>query len=393
MVRVAKVEYFKSSKEKEIFYYYNAKKEQLWMYRHTYYDSLGKRREKKKSSFKTEKAALRSLLEVKAATVDGATKRIENDNLTVGEWLDMWFEMNQKKWKVSTRAQYELSVRLHLKPLLGKYKLQKLDKPTYQREFIDKLEKKYKSGTVRLAHNIFKIAINAAIEEELLTRNRFNKITFTLDEDTDNENFLSIDQLKVLLFDAKQNENITVYTFLLVIAYTGMRRGEALGIQWRNIDFENNTITIERTRDHAGSRTPKTKNSYRTILVDEAVMKQLAAYRTHCKSLLLSFGKKLKDDITKDDTYVFLSEAAEPYSPDTIFSIFRRIIKRTKLPKVTIHGLRHTHCTILLSRRVNVEVIAERLGNTPKMIYDVYGHVLKEMELESVAVFSQSLQG
>lgn len=218
-------------------------------------------------------------------------------------------------------------------------------------------------------------------------------MTFTDDEETYIENFLSIDELKVLLADAKQNENITVYTLLLVIAYTGIRRGEALGIQWKNIDFDNNTITIERTRDRAGSRTPKTKNSYRTILVDEAVMKQLAVYRTHCKSLLLSFGKKLKDDITKDDTFVFLSEAAEPYSPDTLFSIFRRIIKRTKLPKVTIHGLRHTHCTILLSRHVNVEVIAERLGNTPKMIYEVYGHVLKEMELESVAVFSQSLQG
>ena len=62
------------------------------------------------------------------------------------------------------------------------------------------------------------------------------------------------------------------------------------------------------------------------------------------------------------------------------------------LPKITVHGLRHTHCTVLLNRGVNVKVIAERLGNTPDMVYKVYGHVLKEMETESVSLFSQSLQ-
>nr|WP_232540546.1 DNA integration/recombination/inversion protein [Lysinibacillus fusiformis] len=57
-----------------------------------------------------------------------------------------------------------------------------------------------------------------------------------------------------------------------------------------------------------------------------------------------------------------------------------------------MHGLRHTHCTILLNQGMNVIVISERLGNTPDMIYKVYGHVLKEMETESVALFSNSLQ-
>ncbi|MBM6646036.1 tyrosine-type recombinase/integrase [Bacillus sp. RIT809] len=58
---------------------------------------------------------------------------------------------------------------------------------------------------------------------------------------------------------------------------------------------------------------------------------------------------------------------------------------------ITIHSLRHTHCTILLNQGLNVKVIAERLGNTPQMIYEIYGHVLKEMESMSVELFSQSL--
>ncbi|WP_427071761.1 tyrosine-type recombinase/integrase [Lysinibacillus fusiformis] len=66
------------------------------------------------------------------------------------------------------------------------------------------------------------------------------------------------------------------------------------------------------------------------------------------------------------------------------------ITKRTLIPKITLHALRHTHC--LLNQGMSVKVISERLWNTPNMIYKVYGHVLKEMETESVALFSNSLQ-
>ena len=83
--------------------------------------------------------------------------------------------------------------------------------------------------------------------------------------------------------------------------------------------------------------------------------------------------------------------SGEPIAPNNTAKIMYKIIQRTRLPKITLHGLRHTHCTILLNRGLNVKVIAERLGNTPKMIYEIYGHVLKEMEEASVVAFSQSL--
>ncbi len=381
---------YKSTKEPEIFHYFNANKEKLWMFRHKYYDATGKRREKKKSGFKTEKAALKVLLEVKTATLRGETKQIENDRLTVGEWLDTWYEINHRKWKISTSTQREMIIRVDIKPLLGHYKLQQLDKLTYEREFIANLEGRYSPGTVRLRHSIFKIAINAAVENELIPRNRFTKVKLTEPDEYNNENFnfLSPEQLVTFLDDAKKHENITNYSLLLTVAYTGIRRGEALGLQWQNVNFSNNTITIERTRDDKGVRSPKTKNSYRTILVDNIVMKQLEVYQKWCKALLFSCGKKLTDK-----SFVFLSENSfEPLSAERTKRIVDRITKRTSLPKITLHGLRHTHCTILLNRGMNVKVISERLGNTPDMIYKVYGHVLKEMETESVYLFSNSLE-
>ncbi|MGE7987951.1 tyrosine-type recombinase/integrase [Lysinibacillus fusiformis] len=111
-------------------------------------------------------------------------------------------------------------------------------------------------------------------------------------------------------------------------------------------------------------------------------------YQKWCKGLLFSCGKKLTES-----TFVFLSaNSFEPLSAERTKKIVDRITKRTLIPKITLHGLRHTYCTILLHQGMNVKVISERLRNTPDMIYKVYGHVLKEMETESVALFSNSLQ-
>lgn len=386
-----KVKLYKSAKESEIYHYFNANKEKLWMFRHKYYDVTGKRKEKKKSGFKTEKAALKALLEVKAATLRGETKHIENDNLTVGQWLDIWYDSNQKKWKETTRIQREYIIRLHLKPYLGSYRLQKLDRYVYQREFLNRVEGKFKPNTIQTWHNLFKIAINGAVEEEILTRNRFTKISICSNEDIEEkikENFLTPAELVTFINDAKKHENITIYTILLTIAYTGIRRGESLGLQWKNIDFDNKTITIERTRDEKGIRSPKTKNSYRTILVDELVMNQLKTYKKWCKQILFKNSHKLTNE-----TYVFINEyTGDSISNSNVLYHFNKLKTRTGFNNLTIHGLRHTHATILLNEGQNVKEIAKRLGNTVDMIYKIYGHVLKELEEQSVTLFSQSLQ-
>lgn len=391
---------YKSTKEKEVFYYFNAKEEKLWLFRHKYYDGVtGKRKEKKKSGFKTEKAAIQALLEVKAQTLRGETKSIENDNLSVGEWLDIWYEMNLAKWKKPTAIQRKNVIRLHLKPLIGHIKLSKLERGIYQKLFINALQTKlnFQVGTIKLYHNIFKVAINSAVEEGILSRNKISKAIIAEDDKGNNnelENYLDPAELMKLLNTAKETESITSYTFLLLGAYSGVRKGESCGLQWKNIDFEKNTITIERTRDEKGVRTPKTKNSYRTILVDPLVMQQLKQYKTWCKQLMLSYGKTLKDD-----SFVFISEFSGEFVAPTSLNIMMRRVQATAglvteddEPRITIHGLRHTHATILLNQGATVNLIAKRLGNTPAMIYDVYGHVLKEMETESVAVFSSSLK-
>src|SRR5690625_5356236 len=92
------------------------------MYCHKIVDSLGKRREKKKSSFKTEKEALRSLLEVKASILSGQTRHIEHSQMTVSNWLDIWYETKKRGWKVSTKRINKNAIS-NIKCLIDKYKL------------------------------------------------------------------------------------------------------------------------------------------------------------------------------------------------------------------------------------------------------------------------------
>jgi integrase len=381
-----KMKLHKTKKDKDLFYYLNAKGDKRWCYRYRYYDALGKRKEKSEQGFKSENDAYRALLEVKASILNGHVKHVEHSNLTISEWLDIWFDTHKNDWKITSQLQRKNAIKYQMKPLLGKYKLADLDKTTYKRVYINELLKKYEPSTVKLFHRLFKVAVNAAVDSEIIPRNRFTKIIIQGSEEID-DNFLTAQELNSFLAAAKQLENITNYTMILLLAYTGLRKGEALGLSWNNVNFEKNTVTVERTRDKYGARTPKTKNSYRTIRIDDPLIHQLKLYRTWCKETLLSFGKRFSEN-----DYIFISyQSGTPTGDNTIKYCFDRIAKRTGLKLITPHGLRHTHATILVAKKQPVKVIAERLGNTPQMIWEIYGHNFKALEEESVLAFSQAL--
>ena len=382
----------KTRKDPELYYYFNKEDVKMWCYRHRYYDETGKRREKKKIGFQTEKQAYRALLELKVLTSKESKKRVTNEEMTVSQWFETWLKTNKSTWRPNTYIQRKNLYDVHIKPLLGHYKLQKLDKLTYKRQYIDTfIKNKYSIKTIKLYHTVFKIAINSAVDNEILERNRFTKVKISDPNNHDIEmartNYLTIEELDRLLKTTKEHANITTYTLFLLLAYTGLRRGEALGLQWNDIDFENKTLTVSRTRSLSGITPPKTRNSYRTIIIDDLLVKQLKTYKTWCKSTMLKYGKRLKED-----GFILMSHnTGEKLSDSTVRNELTRLKKIAKVNDISPHGFRHTHATILINQGVNVKVIAERLGNTPAMIFDVYGHTFKEMEQGSVDMFGQAM--
>lgn len=380
---------YKTKIDDEVYYYFLKSGTKRFMYRHKYYDSAGKRKEKKKSSFKTEKEAFKELLDVKAATLRGETKRIENENITVAQWLDIWFETSKRRWKLSTITNREAMIRLNINPFIGHFKLQSLTKSMYQESLINKIELKYAPSTVRVVHSVFMIAVNAAVEDEILQRNKLRRISLPSERKKNAESMvLTSEEIHTMLTYTKQHEDETYYSLLLLLSYTGMRKGEALGLQWRDVNFEDKTVNIIRNRTRFGTGTTKTKNSERKIKVGGNVTDQLYRYQLVVKEKMLSEGRKLEDE-----DYVFLSlESLIPMPPTTLQKGFTRIIKRSGLNKTTLHSLRHSHATILMNDGVPVRAIAERLGNTPEIIHTTYGHVLREMEDQIIDTFDRAIE-
>lgn len=379
------------TKEQEIYYYFLKNGDKRYMYRHKYIDTLGKRREKKKSSFLTEKEALRSLLEVKAAILNGQSRHIEHSQLKVSQWLDIWYETKKRSWVVSSARIADNAI-THLKKRIGNYKLNSLTASTYEREFINKmLDEGFKPGSVISHHEVFKTAVNFAVDDEILTKNRFSRIRIEQDKSLDN--FLTPSELRFFLETAKVHGSISHYSFTLLLAYSGMRKGEAMGLKWKNIDFTKNTITIECTRDDYNERKPKTKNSYRTIEIDHEVMEQLETYRKWCIEKKLSMGLQLD----KKNDYVFITENNVPvyscYANKFFTSIYKTLkANEIELKKISPHGLRHTHATILIYQLIPPTDIADRLGNTLEMIYRVYAHSFKKTENKTVSAFGSALK-
>src|SRR5699024_7168023 len=126
------------TKENEVYYYFLKDGSKRFMYRHFYYDMFNKRREKSKSGFKTLKEAQRSLLETKVSLLDSDIKPINNDEITVNQLMDLWFTTKERTWKKSTKGNYKNCVNV-IKKYIGNYRLNKLSRTIYEREFINKM--------------------------------------------------------------------------------------------------------------------------------------------------------------------------------------------------------------------------------------------------------------
>jgi len=383
----------KTKIDDEVYYYFLKSGAKRFMYRYKYYDSLDVRREKKKSSFKTEKDALKELLEVKSAILSGQSRHIEHSQMTVSQWLDIWYETKKRSWEISTKRIHSSSIS-HLKRLIGKRKMNTLSRNTYEREFINKmLDEGFKPLSVKSYHETFKTAVNSAVGDEILLKNKFVSIKIENNEELDN--FLAPEELNVFLDVAEMCGDITQYTLTLLLTYTGFRKGEAYGLKWKNVDFEKRTLTVECTRDNQGTRTPKTKNSYRTIEVDALLVAQLKKYQKWCIEVKMSCGMQL--DKVNDHVFITANHIDGIYA-SYINSFFHKIYRRAKsrgveLKRISPHGLRHTHATILIDELVPPTDVADRLGNTLEMIYRVYAHSFKKIENKTVTAFGNRLMG
>ena len=187
-----------------------------------------------------------------------------------------------------------------------------------------------------------------------------------------------INEVTEILEIARTKYKITHYTCLSLLFLTGMRVGELRALQWEtDIDFENNLIHINKTKDRFGSRSPKTKNSYRKFPMNESI-----------KTILLDYQKWYEEimetcKFRNPEGHVIITYAGEPIGERYLKRIIDLICERENTTYFTPHFLRHTFVTIQLSNNIPVSTVAALVGDTPETIYKVYAHSFAKDEVHA----------
>jgi integrase len=176
--------------------------------------------------------------------------------------------------------------------------------------------------------------------------------------------------------------NLPLWTLL---ATTGMRRGEALGLRWsdRGLDRVDGQASIRQTvicvNHEVQFGSPKTAKGRRAVALDSGTVKALRSHRTLQVELRLQIGENWQDH-----DLVFCQVDGGPLNPEHISAMFTRRGKRWGLPKLTLHGLRHTWATLALQSNVHPRVVQERLGHsTVGVTLDTYSHVTVGMQQQA----------
>ncbi len=190
--------------------------------------------------------------------------------------------------------------------------------------------------------------------------------------------FLDDEQVKRVL-ELLENEPIKWKTAMYLLIFSGMRRGELLGLEWDDIDFENRVIRIRRTSQYVHgmgiiTKSPKNDTSFRTVKLSEFMFDILREYRNYWVKL----RKELLDrwepfiEITLSDgskkvvlnERLFIKDDSTPMNPDSITDWTRKFVRRNKLPHFSPHSLRHTHATLLIAEGVSIPTVSRRLGHS-----------------------------
>lgn len=228
-----------------------------------------------KEDLKTKKEA-----QVEAAVIEerlflGQTTIVKKQKKLFKDWLNEWLEVYNENIKPKTYYRKDYLDRV-IVPGIGNYRLGGITKTQYQR-FINKFRKKY---------SIVCMAFNKAAELELIPSNKFHNISI-VDDDEVKLNHLTHDEVALFMNATRKFpfHHFVIASFLL---WTGMRKGEMLALTWEDVDIQNKRISITKSRDHTGVHPPKTKNSVRTIAIDDVLVEILKKYQTWQKKNRLS---------------------------------------------------------------------------------------------------------
>lgn len=377
---------------------------------------------------KTEKQNLKALeifaFEFEQKVRSG--KYLDGEKLTFQAFTEIWQqEYALQHLEASTLQLYNNLLRLHILPVIGNIKLAKLQPNqlnklynTLATERKDGKEGGYSTKTIKHVHNIISAIYSSAVKWNIVLDNPCDRVEPPKQASAGEKiKYFTIEQTRIFLDlltkdyqttcrahdrvdDTGKSYHVAEYSetrhipiqfrlFFLLAIYGGMRRGELIALEWSDIDFTANSISITKSTTLVNSKpitkAPKTRTSVRTITVPKSVMNVAREWKKEQLQYRMALGSQWIGE-----NHVFIQWNGKQMYPDTPYTTFKRIIRRynetvkneaEKLPDIPLHGLRHTSATLLISQNVDVRTVSGRLGHAQtSTTMDIYSHALKKLD-------------
>ena len=343
------------------------------------------RRRETRGGFVSRREAQAAMSKVAVAVEE--LSHVVNSRLTLRAYLTKeWLPAIEHTIRATTYGSYVSHVECHILPSLGSVQLQKLA-PAQINALYAKLTlggKRNGKGltplSVRHVHAVLHRALKDAVRWGRLARNPVDLADPPRVAAHGHElRTWSAAQLAAFL-DSQRDDRLCALWHTL--AMTGLRRGEALGLRWQDVDLEAGRLCVRRALIPEGSQVavhePKTAHGRRVVALDIQTVEVLKAHA----------ARQLDEQSTAeswDDTgLVFTDQEGQAMHPWLVSRLFRKAVMEAMLPDIRLHDLRHTHATLALQAGIHPEIVSERLGHaTVSITLDTYSHAIPAMQEEA----------
>jgi integrase len=361
--------------------------------------STGRRRQLSKGGFATKEAA--EAFARAQAPKPTPTPIVHGTVPTLAAFLELWLAGIEGELRTSTFNWYAGHARRHIVPALGHRQLTDVTR-TEVRAFYATLAPRL----VERVHRTLRRALYEAVASDLIPRNPVAGMRRPQPWRRDGRGLSvwSWEELSAFLAaaDADTRSGGVWGPYFRLLAATGCRRGEGLGLWWSDLDPQGGVVGFQRALAEPGAilQQTKTAGSRRRVDIDPETAEALTSWRERQAALRSRAGAAWRTTIQVEsgeelpNNTVFTRPDGRWILPSKATQAFYTITERAGLRRIRLHDLRHTHATLLLAAGVNAKVVSERLGHQGIGItLDIYGHVLPTMGRQAATLWAQSING
>jgi integrase len=352
--------------------------------------ATGRRRQVWKGGFPTKREAQRALREA-LSRVDQGTF-VSQQRTTVGDYLDQWLETIRPNVRATTHAGYERNV-AKLKRGLGHVRLGDLRPIMIERLYAELAATGGRGETPLSAKSVVNVhlclgkALADAERLGMLAANPVRRVRPPRWQSPEMRVW-SAEQTQAFLSTSEAHR---LHAAFVLLATTGMRRGEVVGLRWDDVDLDASRLQVRQAVTTAGNRIvidgPKTRRSRRSVALDEDTVAALRSHRRRQAEERLVAG-----GLWQDAGMVFTNELGAMLQPDAVSRAFAALVRQSGLPRIRLHDLRHGWASLALEAGIHPKVVSERLGHSAVGItLDTYSHVVQGLDAEAATTVAKKL--